>query len=89
MPLFSFWRKQLEMTKGTPLHDLDHRARIHPLVYQPRMIMVMNVEHALELVAEEIGVPGENTHPCNFAHQKRHMNWPGLEPRPLRWEAGS
>jgi hypothetical protein len=25
---------------------------------------------------------------CNFLHQNSHMIWPGLEPGPLRWEAG-
>jgi hypothetical protein len=25
---------------------------------------------------------------CHFVHHKSHMTWPGLEPRPPRWEAG-
>ena len=26
---------------------------------------------------------------CHFAHHKSHMNWPGIEPRPLQREVGN
>jgi hypothetical protein len=29
-----------------------------------------------------------NLSQCHLVHQKSHMDWPGLEPGPPRWEAG-
>jgi hypothetical protein len=50
--------------------------------------MVMNVERAVEWVLTgETEVLGENLPQCHFAPHKSHMTFPGLEPRPLRWEA--
>jgi hypothetical protein len=31
---------------------------------------------------------GKTLSHCHFAHHKSHMDWPGIEPGPLRWEAG-
>jgi hypothetical protein len=31
---------------------------------------------------------GENLSQCHLAHHKSHMDWPGIEPGPPRWEAG-
>jgi hypothetical protein len=31
---------------------------------------------------------GKNLSQCHFVHHKYHMDWPGIEPEPPRWEAG-
>jgi hypothetical protein len=31
----------------------------------------------------------QNLSQCHFVHQKSHMDWPGSEPGPPRWEAGT
>jgi hypothetical protein len=31
---------------------------------------------------------GKNLSQCHFVHLKSHMDWPGIEPGPPRWEAG-
>jgi hypothetical protein len=59
------------------------------LLYQPRMIMMMNVEQSVEWeFTEETEVLGENLPHCHFVQHKSHMTWPRLEPAPPRWDAG-
>jgi hypothetical protein len=31
---------------------------------------------------------GKTLSQCHFVHHKSHMDWPGIEPGPPRWEAG-
>jgi hypothetical protein len=51
---------------------------------------MMSVEQSVEWeLAGETEVLGENLPQCHFVPQKSHMTWPGLEPGPPRWEAGS
>jgi hypothetical protein len=30
---------------------------------------------------------GKNLSHCHFVHYKSHIDWPGIEPEPSRWEA--
>jgi hypothetical protein len=30
----------------------------------------------------------KNLFSCHFIHNKSHMDWPGRDPGPLKWEAG-
>jgi hypothetical protein len=32
---------------------------------------------------------GKNMSQCHFVHHKSHMDWPGIEPGPPRWEAAA
>jgi hypothetical protein len=32
---------------------------------------------------------GKNLSQCHFANHKSHVDWPGIEPGPPGWEAGS
>jgi hypothetical protein len=57
---------------------------INGLLYQPRVIMIM--EKSVELLAGETEVLGENLPHCRFVHHKPHM-LPVREPGPPRWEA--
>jgi hypothetical protein len=51
--------------------------------------MMMIVEQSMEWeLAGEIEVLWENLLQCHFVNHKSHMTWPGLEPRPPRWETG-
>jgi hypothetical protein len=54
------------------------------LLFLPRM---MSVEQSVEWFSRGTEVLKENLPHCHFVHHKFHMTWPGLEPRPLRWEA--
>jgi hypothetical protein len=50
---------------------------------------MMSVEQSVEWeLAGKTEVLAENLPQFHFADHKSHMNWPGLEPRPPRWEAG-
>jgi hypothetical protein len=49
------------------------------------MMMVQLVEWKL---AEKTEVIGENLHQCHFVSNKLQMTWRGIEPGPLRLEAG-
>jgi hypothetical protein len=49
---------------------------------------MMSLEQSMEWgLAGETEVLGENLLQRHFAHHKSHMNWPGIEPGPSRWEA--
>jgi hypothetical protein len=51
--------------------------------------MMMIVKQSVECeLAGETEVLGEKLSQRNFVHHKSHMTWPGLEPGPLRLEAG-
>jgi hypothetical protein len=52
--------------------------------------MRVTVEQLVEWrLAGETEVLGENLPQLHFVHRKSHMTRPGLEPRPLRWEASN
>jgi hypothetical protein len=38
-------------------------------------------------MAGETEILRENLPQCHFVHHKTHMNWPGFELEPPRWEA--
>jgi hypothetical protein len=59
-------------------------AATNGLLYQPRVIMIM--EKLVEWLAEETEVLGENLPQCRYVHHKPHMP-PGREPGSPRWEA--
>jgi hypothetical protein len=59
-------------------------AATNGLLYQPRVIMIM--EKSVEWLAGETEVLGENLPQCRFVHHKPHM-LPVREPGPPRWEA--
>jgi hypothetical protein len=49
----------------------------------------MSVEQMVEWeLVGETEVLGENLIQRHFVHHKSHMNWPGLEHVPSRWETG-
>jgi hypothetical protein len=62
-----------------------------------KMMMMKIIFLSFLLVMEhqwnEIGMgkrkySGKNLSQCRFVHHKSHMDWPGIEPGPPRWEAG-
>jgi hypothetical protein len=57
---------------------------LNGLLYQPRLIMIM--EKSVEWLAGETEILGENLPQCCFVHHKPHM-LPVREPGPPRWEA--
>jgi hypothetical protein len=70
-----------------------HLARRPPfgLFHQPRMMDydkcgVTSVEQSVEWSTTETEVLRENLPQCGFVNHKSHMNWPGLEPGPPRFE---
>jgi hypothetical protein len=52
------------------------------------MIIIMNVEQSVKCLAGETKVFVKYLPQYRFIHHKSHMTSPGLEPRPLLWEAG-
>lgn len=52
--------------------------------------LLMNMEQLVEWdLAGEAEAPGENPPQRHSVHHKSHMTWPGIEPKPPKWECSN
>jgi hypothetical protein len=56
--------------------------RIPQIIWVWRVTVVWYVDRRKPKNSEK------NLSQCHFVHHKSHMDWPGCEPGPPRWEAG-